>query len=355
MSGMSLSTTVLRATFETLHRSGAANMLRPWTQGLGVIFCMHRIQREQADAPSFAPNSNLSSTPEFLDAALLMLRQAGYEFLSLDAAAERIASGVTAKRPFAVFTLDDGYRDNLEQAMPVFLKHDCPFTVYVAPGFVDGTTEMWWMALERMIAGGAGQVLAVAGEHITLEASDESKWAAWSRLAPLVQALPEHEQRAWIQKNSAVHGIDLKKMCQDQFMTWDEVRQMAGHPLATIGAHTLNHYAVARLSEDEARTEILASGKRLQSELALPVKHFAFPYGNIGHAGPRDFQLSKEAGYVTAVTTRLGSVYPEHASHLHALPRIMVSGKYQETRWLKVLASGLPGRLKNLGQRLNVA
>ena len=90
-------------------------------------------------------------------------------------------------------------------------------------------------------------------------------------------------------------------------------------------------------------------------ELGLPVRHFAFPYGNVDHAGVRDFALCKEAGYETAVTTRMGAAYPDHAAHLHALPRVMVSSKYAEMRWLKVLASGLPGRMKNFGGRLNVA
>ncbi|NMD08429.1 MAG: polysaccharide deacetylase family protein, partial [Phyllobacteriaceae bacterium] len=112
--------------------------------------------------------------------------------------------------------------------------------------------------------------------------------------------------------------------------------------------------ALARLPEDEARHEIADSGKRLAQELGRPVRHFAFPYGNIGHAGPREFALARSSGYATAVTTRLGTVDEGHADHLHALPRVMVSGKYQEPRWLKVLASGLPGRLKNKGRGLNV-
>jgi peptidoglycan/xylan/chitin deacetylase (PgdA/CDA1 family) len=345
---------ILKLTFEALHRTGAASMLRPWSQGMGVIFCMHSVQPDATPGDGFAPNGGLSSTPQFLDAALTMLRAAGYEFLSLDAALERMRASTQEARPFAVFTLDDGYRDNLVHALPVFAKHECPFAVYVAPGFVDGTTEMWWLALERMIATQQGELQA-AGLSIELDGSAASKWAAWNKLAGPVQALPEHEQRAWTRAQAERSGIDLPQMCRDLIMTWDEVRQLAAHPLATIGAHTLNHYAVAKLTETEARYEIVESGLRLAKELGRPVRHFAYPYGNVGHAGPRDFRLCAEAGYASAVTTRMGAVYPEHAVHLHALPRVMVSSKYAETRWLKVLASGLPGRMSNLGRRLNIA
>lgn len=351
---MSLSTTALRLTFDALHYSGIASLARPWAQGLGVIFCMHRVQPDAGQAAGFRPNANLTSTPGFLDASLSMLRREGYEFLSLDAAADRIANGGQGHRPFAVFTLDDGYRDNLEHALPVFEKHMCPFAVYVTPGFVDGTSEMWWMALEKIIDRGAGRNIAVGGTQRTLGASDASKQAAWNVFLPLVQELPEHEQRAWIRQQAAAFGVDMQQMCRAEIMSWDELRTMEAHPLATIGAHTLNHFAVARLSENEARAEISGSGQRLERELGKPVQHFAFPYGNVGHAGPRDFRLCRESGYATAVTTRLGTVFADHAKYMYALPRVMVSGKYQEPRWLQVLASGLPGRMMNKGRCLNV-
>lgn len=351
---MSIATTALRLTFEALSRSGVASMAQPWTQGMGVIFCMHRVQPVQPGVGAFQPNANLSSTPEFLDAALMLLRQSGFEFLSLDAAAARIARQERGTKPFAVFTLDDGYRDNLQHAMPVFLKHACPFTVYVAPGFVDGTTEMWWMALEQIINRGVGQEVSIGDTRLSLSSGDVDKWKAWRILAPKVQGMPEHDQREWIRKEAVRFEVDLKQMCLSEIMSWEEVKAMAASPLATIGAHTNNHFAVARLNEDEAREEIVQSGKRLEMELNRPVKHFAFPYGNVGHAEQRDFRLCLEAGYTTAVTTRLGTVFEEHASHMHALPRVMVSGKYQEPRWLRVLAQGLPGRLANRGYRLNV-
>lgn len=349
---MSTGTKLLRLTFETLHRSGVAAALRPWSQGLGVIFCMHSVQPEKPSVDGFTPNAGLTSTPEFLDAALTMLRQAGYDLISLDDALLRIQEGRSAK-PFAVFTLDDGYRDNLVHALPVFEKHSCPFVVYVTPGFVEASTEMWWLALERIIDRETGR-LEVGNVSAVLDGSAASKWAAWTVLSPAVQGMPEHEQRTWIRETSARFGFDLAGLCQELIMSWNEVRKLAAHPLATIGAHTLNHFAVSRLPEEEARREIAVSGKALERELGKPVRHFAYPYGNVAHAGARDFRLAAEAGYATAVTTRMGTVYPQHARHLQALPRVMVSSKYAEPRWLKVLASGLPGRMNNLGRKLNV-
>ena len=345
--------TALKITFEMLHRTGASSLLRPWTQGLGVIFCMHSVR--PAITSDFAPNANLESTPEFLDAAIMMLKAQGYDLVSMDEAAQRISGGQRNANPFAAFTLDDGYRDNLKHAMPVFLHHNCPFMVYVAPGLVDGTTEMWWKALEAIIAQQDHLDVTVGGKKLGFAArTSKQKRMTWNNLAPRIQNLPEYEQRDWIRKAAARYGVDLHKQCRDVIMTWDELRQMAKHPLASIGAHTMNHYAVKRLPAEDATREIFDSRGKLERELGMPVRHFAYPYGNVAHAGARDFQIAADAGFITSVTTRLGTAFPEHARHMQALPRIMVSGKYQEARWLQVLATGLPGRLSNKGRRLNV-
>jgi peptidoglycan/xylan/chitin deacetylase (PgdA/CDA1 family) len=137
-------------------------------------------------------------------------------------------------------------------------------------------------------------------------------------------------------------------------MTWDEIRTMASDPLATIGAHTLNHYNLMKLPEADARREIVESGTRIAAEIGKPVQHFAYPYGNRDAAGPREFKFCAEAGYQTGVVTRLGTVTADYAQHLQALPRIMVSGRFQNLHSIQTLMSGVPGRLANGLSGLNV-
>ena len=64
--------------------------------------------------------------------------------------------------------------------------------------------------------------------------------------------------------------------------------------------------------------------------------------------------MAAQAGYETAVTTRPGLLFPEHADHLLALPRVSLNGLWQDLRYLDVLLSGAPFRLWNRGRRVNV-
>src|SRR5690606_1247853 len=110
-----------------LHASGAARLAPASLAGVGVIFMLHRVR--EPDDTDFAPNRLLEITPGFLEETIGLVRELGYACLSLDEAVTRLIDGDCSER-FAVFTLDDGYRDNLTIALPVFERHNVPFTVY---------------------------------------------------------------------------------------------------------------------------------------------------------------------------------------------------------------------------------
>jgi peptidoglycan/xylan/chitin deacetylase (PgdA/CDA1 family) len=346
-------TTALRAGFEAIHWTGLSRAMAPVWSGRGVIFCLHHVTPQVAEG--FAPNANLEITPQFLEEIILLVKRKGYALLPIADAVEQLKRKPRGGDRFAVFTLDDGYKDNLIHAMPVFEKNACPFTVYAAPRIAEGTCELWWRGLEAIIAQSERMSVKVGESTFDFATRSETcKWQAWSTLFPLVKAQPEYAQRDWIRREADRCGVDLDAMCRNTAMTWDELRSMNRNTLATIGAHTLNHYNLAKLSEADARREIIESGQCIAAELGEDIRHFAFPYGNKDAAGPREFRLCREADYDSAVVTRLGTLTSAHAAHLHALPRVMVSSRYEKSRYVEALLSGVPARLANRGAALNV-
>jgi peptidoglycan/xylan/chitin deacetylase (PgdA/CDA1 family) len=348
-----LKTQLLQASFAAIFYSGAAQVLAPLCQGRGHIFCLHHVHPNGGLQTGFAPNSNLAVTPEFLDALITMMRTKHMDLVSLDEAVLRLRNNDTSR--FAVFTLDDGYRDNLEHALPVFQKHQCPFTIYVAPRIAEGTCEMWWTALEAVIAKSEHVEVELSGLKFSLPCNSVSlKRHAWKILAPKFHMMDEYRQRSETRTLCERYAVDWKQLCRTAAMTWDELRFIAQSPLTTIGAHTLNHYNLMKLDSADAAHEIRESGQIVSLKLGRPVRHFAYPYGNVDAAGPREFAMCRDAGYDTAVVTRLGNLWSQHAQHLHALPRIMVSGRYQNQVAIDALTSGIPAMLANRFRHLTV-
>ena len=347
---------ILRACLEIIHYTGLSQLVRPAFQGLGSIFCFHHICPGGGLQTGFAPNSKLECTPEFLREIIELVRRRGMETLSLADAVERTRNPKPGQKPFAVFTLDDGYKDNMFYGQPMFDKLDCPYTVFVAPQIVDGSCELWWRALELAIAKSNRFNFSIADEAFDLEIETENqKWSAFDLLVAKLAKMPEYAQRETTRAMAAQFGIDLQKYCNSVAMTWEEIRQLNKDPLCTIGAHTMNHYAVAKLSAEDSKYELEQSKKIIEHELGETVRFFAYPYGDEPAAGPRDFAIAHKAGFEASVTTRKGTVFEGHAKHMQALPRIMVSGRYQKIRYIDALISGAPTALLNKFSLINVS
>ena len=88
----------------------------------------------------------------------------------------------------------------------------------------------------------------------------------------------------------------------DPLMDAVEIREWlaAGHE---IGAHTLTHPHLTKISENKAKEEISASKKKLEDQFGLPIRHFCYPYGKWNR---RIRDLTEQAGYETAVTLDFG-------------------------------------------------
>ena len=82
---------------------------------------------------------------------LAHLRSRNIDIVTMDEVHQRLVERDFSRR-FACFTLDDGYRDNRDFALPVMREFDAPFTVYVTSDFAEGSGRLWWVALERVIA-----------------------------------------------------------------------------------------------------------------------------------------------------------------------------------------------------------
>jgi peptidoglycan/xylan/chitin deacetylase (PgdA/CDA1 family) len=345
---------VIRAGLGALYFTGAHYLLAPIFAGVGAIFMLHHV-RPQRDA-EFQPNHHLEIAPEFLRAMLAHLRSHDVDIITMDEVHQRLAERNTLRR-FACFTLDDGYRDNRDFALPVMREFGAPFTVYVASDFAEGIGRLWWIALEMVIAKASSIEVEIGGTHVRLDTgSPAAKQAAFDRLHDWLRRLPgEHDLQREIAALCARHGVDETAICRELCMSWDELKAFAADPLIGFGAHSITHCNLARQSEEVASQEMAVSRARIEGALQRPILHLAYPYGDKIAAGTREFALARSAGFKTAVTTRPGMIFPESAGHLTALPRVSLNGNYQDVRILPVLTSGAATAMWNGFRRIDAA
>ncbi|WP_103224630.1 polysaccharide deacetylase family protein [Roseibium marinum] len=327
--------------FGVLEKTGLSRLLAPFTRGCGAVFMMHHVRAARPDA--FQPNRHLEITPEFLRLAVERTRANGYEIIALDEAIDLLKTGYGDQR-YAVLTFDDGYRDNLEVAYPVLKDLQAPFTVFVASGLVDRTTELWWVALERIIAQNDEVVFSGSGETGGVPCrTTAEKEACFKRLVNyLTLEVSEPDQRKIIRALCEYYDVDLEALADELVMNWDEVRQLASDPLVTIGAHTHDHFAMARLDAGAARADVLKGVARLEQEIGMRPKHFAYPYGYSHAVSPRDANILREVGFASSVTTAPGVLQSVNARELMMLPRVSLNGHFQDPAVVDQYLTGAP-------------
>ena len=327
----------IRGMFELLALSRVTALVRALSSARGIIFTLHRVLPD--DPADFSPNAILQVKPDFLDYAIRRVRALGFDIVDLDEAIRRIEADFQVKR-FAVFTFDDAYRDNLKYALPVLRRHQAPFTLYVPTALVDGVGEIWWQALEDIIASRDAVAVEIDGEtEIVPSAGRAEKQAAYDQVYAKMRAMPEPARVALIRDLARKYDYDLEAQCRALIMDWAELRSFASDQLCTIGAHTVHHYELAKLPPEQARTEIEMSLKVLEAQFGRRPLHLSYPIGGRSSAGPREYALARDLGLRSAVTTIPGGLYRRNRSALTALPRVSLNGLYQARRYMDVFAT----------------
>jgi peptidoglycan/xylan/chitin deacetylase (PgdA/CDA1 family) len=347
--------TIIRTGLETLYFTGVHRFMRPLVGGVGAILTLHHVRPRRPDA--FQPNHLLEVTPEFLDGLLRRLKESDLDVISLDEMHARYLSA-DFKRRFVCITFDDGYKDLARYAYPLLKQYELPFALYIPTSFPDRLGELWWLALEAVIAQNERIGLVINGaSHFFDCGSVGEKQDVYDQIYGYLRSLAtEDELRHVVRDLAARHKVDMAALCRDLCMDWPEIVALAADPLVTIGAHTVNHTMLKKVPDEAAvRFEMEMSRSVLQAALGQRPEHLAYPVGDSTSAGPREFRIAAELGFKTATTTRPGVLFRAHRDHLTALPRLSVNGDFQRQRYLDVLMSGAATAMWNGFRRVNAA
>lgn len=315
--------------------------------GLGTILAFHRVV-ERRTGPHLDWMQSLETGVDELESILRHVTRSGRALLSLDEIAAGLRRG-TLRHSFVAFTFDDGYRDNLTLALPLFEAYHAPFAVYVTTDFPDHRATMWWYAAEEALLRSSRLEFVSGNEHHSYAAEKLlDKVASFLSIQAAVRYLAPDALEAFA--NDAFGAARMREL-RGLALSWDDLRDLSRSPLVTIGAHTVTHPALASLTADAVVAEMVGSRRRLESELGRRVNHFAFPFGQRPCVTPRELAIARECGFTTATTTVSGNVFARHAACLEALPRMTYGGESVADLEATVF-SGATAVLRHHGRRV---
>jgi peptidoglycan/xylan/chitin deacetylase (PgdA/CDA1 family) len=239
-----------------------------------------------------------------LESQLRMLRRL-FHVLPLEDAVARLTQGRPLPRRAAAITFDDGYRDNLELAVPMLERLGLPATFFLVPGLLSNDSIPWW------------EVLCWALQEAT---TPRVQWedAGWDLDTPATRrkAIDELQRRLKrldrASRDAAVAEVTAQAApagsapsAQDMFLDWDESAELLRRGFS-VGSHTCSHAILSGETPDEQRRDLIDSRRQLSEKLAIGVDLLAYPNGTPADYDDHTLDAARSAGYRAALTTREG-------------------------------------------------
>jgi peptidoglycan/xylan/chitin deacetylase (PgdA/CDA1 family) len=221
----------------------------------------------------------------------------------LEPALDALAAGRPLPPRAVALSWDDGYRDSLELVAPLLERFQMPATFFLVPGLLSGEVRAWWELLAwawarspRNSVRWDGRDLPVAGpagrrslQWLGLQLQAHSRAARDQRIAELLERL----------------GAAGEPDDRGLFLDWSGAKQLAGRGFA-IGSHSMYHAILGNEPVEEQQQDLSTSRARLEQELGVPIRLFAYPSGQANDYGPETVHAAARAGYTHAFTTRAG-------------------------------------------------
>lgn len=193
-----------------------------------------------------------------------------------------------------IITIDDGWRDNFTNALPVFKKYKVVATIYLTANFI-GTKYLFWFQEISSILSDPNQdldQLTITVKNILKRYPDSIK-ACELLNENIPQLLTQRDRFIEILKKldspiTLEIAEEISKLGRDnpiknneerQILNWDEARQMANAGIE-FGSHGLTHRLLDSLDLEEAFKELAESKTAIEEKLGRPVCSFTYPNGN---------------------------------------------------------------------------
>jgi peptidoglycan/xylan/chitin deacetylase (PgdA/CDA1 family) len=268
-------------------------------------------------------------SPEKLEWIIRYFTDAGYNVISLDRLAEILSGTIKAEKKFIVLTFDDGYVDSYTYAYPLLKNLDVPFTIFVATDYPAKDAVMWWYFLENYILEHEKVTWVDENAHevVFTAATIEEKEKLFLKLRLQFINRKAEDITKLLTQVMGISLDDIRDFCGLHAMSYAQIKELSDDSLVTIGAHTISHRPLSKLTDNEAYREIAVSKQLLEEITGKPVQHFAYPYGSPNEYGDREIKFAEKAGFKTSVTLQQGNVFREHRTHMQQLPRIPLGEK----------------------------
>jgi len=227
------------------------------------------------------------------------LLQNGFTFISTAMLIDILNGQAPCPKGAVWISLDDGWKENLDNVIPVAVQYDIPITIFVYTAAIE-EGAFWWKKLRQ------------SADLLPAEYRDSFS----------ISTQPESVRKEVIELIART-GLKFER----EAMTVEDIRNIATIPQVTLGAHTVTHPFLPQCPESQIEYEIAESGRKLEEWTGCKATAFAYPNGLLDG---RERQYLERYGYQLAGTTECK--FARAGTDVYLFPRniVMDDGSFSE-------------------------
>jgi peptidoglycan/xylan/chitin deacetylase (PgdA/CDA1 family) len=296
-----------------------------WPHRLTVL-SYHRI--DDPTVPGFDTlKANVSATPAAFAEQMDFVRKR-FEIVSVENILAWLRGDQALPDNPLLITFDDGYRDNLDHALPILRERRLPAVIFLATDYIGRDTPFLWDIVAYCF-------FRTPRKEACLPLLGKKKWhdersrtTIMKNWLNMTKTLADDEKRQSVGKLSRALGVPApEKTNTGKHLTWEQVRTMTSEGI-DIGAHTQGHPILTGIPLEQVEREARGSKERIEKEIGRPVKVFAYPNGAPSDFNPAIEAVLKKVGFEAAFALTPGpSRLAETQREPMAIRRIAVHSK----------------------------
>lgn len=285
------------------------------------ILAYHRINDEPS-ADYRYQEETISATPEMFREQLRFLRRRCHvvNFAELK---EILNAGERVPDNTVIITFDDGYRDNLDIALPILQEFGLTAVVYIVTQCIETGEPFWFEALAHDVSQAPSGELRLLDDSFQFTIREDNRRELRRALGDLARVVDDEARLQMLAElHSYCQHISRAESEERIPMNWDEIGALVSAGIE-IGSHTVTHPFLSRLTNEQIRCQLLDSKSAIESHTGKAVLSISYPTGSKEYYDDRVTQCAEDCGYEFGVSYEHDSKTFDHHKRFE-LPRIHV-------------------------------
>lgn len=271
-----------KITTKILHYLGFNTLARIFLKHKIYVLNYHSVSSSDTNSEFSADlYTNLSIEKDRFESHIKFLKNKGHTFINFYNLLNLDLKNIN--KPTIIY-FDDGFKDNLKNALPILKKYGVKATVFVSTDIADGNSTLWTIKHRA---------------YLEYAGVDEEKWA--NEINEL-KRMNKEERDMQLEREYKKIGFEWSNKNASIFLNWEDIIELSKNGVE-IGSHSMSHYSLLEIDEELLIKELKESKKKIESGIGSSVNSFSYPYGRWNN---NINKILKEVGYKVAVSIGRG-------------------------------------------------